>query len=260
MLKRMMMIILSVLLCVSLLGGCKKNEDEKKESPDSEVDVLHLDDDEDEEDAPSGKEDEKTEKEDEDGETADENTYALRLKAPVSVFKDAGYDYEIALTIWENGTYTIVEEKEDAEGNVWGKLKSGSGWIDLTKIEEEDANPSPARAGLFDESAKLEDFQEVVIDDSEFSQKIVLIANETLTDLHITSLLPEIDGYTEDGVLGSVDKVTADKPLVLSVVFSGDFTTFGLDFKGEDGSVKHYAIYISGRNGELVFEEYEPLS
>lgn len=35
------------------------------------------------------------------------------------------------------GTYTIVEERTDQEGNLWGKLKSGVGWICLTEIQSE---------------------------------------------------------------------------------------------------------------------------
>ena len=34
------------------------------------------------------------------------------------------------------GKYTIVDERYDAYGNLWGKLKSGEGWICLTEITE----------------------------------------------------------------------------------------------------------------------------
>ena len=35
------------------------------------------------------------------------------------------------------GTYTIIEEQTDSDGNIWGKLKSGLGWICLTPPENE---------------------------------------------------------------------------------------------------------------------------
>ena len=40
-----------------------------------------------------------------------------------------GMNYSKARTSMSLGVYTIVEES-----NGWGKLKSGAGWIDLSKV------------------------------------------------------------------------------------------------------------------------------
>ena len=46
------------------------------------------------------------------------------------IHKEAGFNADNAGAIRDSGVYTIVEEKKD--GNlIWGRLKSGAGWISL---------------------------------------------------------------------------------------------------------------------------------
>ena len=60
------------------------------------------------------------------------NSYIVRVTANVlNVRQYAGVSYKVITTVKKNEAYTIVEEK--VVGNeVWGKLKSGIGWICLT--------------------------------------------------------------------------------------------------------------------------------
>ena len=53
-------------------------------------------------------------------------------RADQSIFDGPSYDYALVGTVQQRGTYTIVEETWDYEGNLWGRLKSGAGWVDLT--------------------------------------------------------------------------------------------------------------------------------
>lgn len=49
----------------------------------------------------------------------------------LNVRKGYSTDYPVETTIKKDEVYTIVEEKTNASGNLWGKLKSGAGWISL---------------------------------------------------------------------------------------------------------------------------------
>lgn len=42
-----------------------------------------------------------------------------------------GTNYPVNGVITDNGVYTIVDEAKDGNGELWGKLKSGAGWIML---------------------------------------------------------------------------------------------------------------------------------
>ena len=58
--------------------------------------------------------------------------YLQRIeRSDQSIYEGPGYDYCFVDTVRQRGTYTIVEEVRDSEGNLWGRLKSGKGWICL---------------------------------------------------------------------------------------------------------------------------------
>lgn len=48
------------------------------------------------------------------------------------IYKGPGYDYGYVGTVEIAAQYTIVEHRYDYDGNLWGRLKSGAGWICLS--------------------------------------------------------------------------------------------------------------------------------
>jgi len=174
--------------------------------------------------------------------------------ADQSVFAEPSYDSVFVGTVELAGTYTIVEEAYDEEGNLWGKLKSGIGWIDLTALGAD----VPVLAGLMDERVLEQPHHIAIVDDSEYMEYLVFRATETLTDVRLTMLMLSESGYTEDSTLHTIPEMTLEKPLVAEVVFYGDFTTYGLTFTDESGTERYFALYISGRNGAPVLQEFEP--
>ena len=50
------------------------------------------------------------------------------------IYSGPGYGYSYVGTVEEAGVYTIVEEKYDGAGDLWGRLKSGVGWVNLSHI------------------------------------------------------------------------------------------------------------------------------
>lgn len=58
--------------------------------------------------------------------------YRIKVTADVlNIRKGAGTNYAITGQIQENGVYTIVKESSGSGAKLWGKLKSGAGWISL---------------------------------------------------------------------------------------------------------------------------------
>ncbi len=54
----------------------------------------------------------------------------------LEIRKGADIDTEQVGFITDKGLYTIVEEKRGQDGSLWGKLKSGAGWIPLDKTRK----------------------------------------------------------------------------------------------------------------------------
>lgn len=64
-------------------------------------------------------------------------SYTVRINTTINIRKGPGTTYGINGTV-SNGVYTIVEEAKGVGANLWGKLKSGAGWIALdwtTKVK-----------------------------------------------------------------------------------------------------------------------------
>ena len=185
---------------------------------------------------------------------AEGSAYLLSLPGFLAVFDAPSYDGCYVGSIGEKGVYTIVQEQTDPEGYLWGKLKSGIGWINLSEYHAD----IPLWAGLGSEA--LLDFPHhiAVVDDSEYMEYLVFQAKSTLTDVRLISLLPDVGTYTEDSILCTIPELTPDMPLIAQVVFYGDFTTYGLSFTDENGTQRLFAVYISGRNGAPILQEYTP--
>lgn len=182
------------------------------------------------------------------------DSYTMSLHGFVSIFDAPSYDGCYVQSVGQDGVYTIVEEQMDSEGNLWGRLKSGVGWVCLTELKAD----LPVVAGLADKNILQKPHRIVIVDNSQFMEYLVFRPNETITDVRLTSLLPDVGGYTEDCTYDTFPKLTPEEPLVAEVVFYGDFTTYGLSFTDESGTQRHFALYISGRNGAPVLQEYTP--
>lgn len=60
------------------------------------------------------------------------NTYKVKVTATaLNVRAGAGTDFKKVGCIKDKGVYTIVEERTGKGATMWGKLKSGAGWISL---------------------------------------------------------------------------------------------------------------------------------
>ena len=153
--------------------------------------------------------------------------------------------------VGEAGVYTIVEEAKDADGNTWGRLKSGAGWVCLTE---------PALAPIYADYAP-EDFNAYHAywsDETDYITAIGFTPAERLTHVKF-GLLDwfETESWQMSEVLYTMDELDPDHAFLAQVVFWGDMTTYGISFTDADGEARHFAVSISGKDGSLVCQEYE---
>lgn len=174
-------------------------------------------------------------------------------RADQSIYAGPGYDYVFAGTVRERGTYTIVEESWDYEGNLWGKLKSGAGWVDLTEIRSEDYANALISANFAEESLLLHgDYHYCPSDDLEYSIPIAFRAYSKLRDVQLCAFDFSGDDFAMGEAFFTLPEMSPDKPLVADLAFPGDMSMYGIRFVDENGVTHVYSIYISGRNGALV--------
>ena len=145
-----------------------------------------------------------------------------------------------------------MEESTDADGNLWGRLKSGLGWVCLTEPAL-----APIRADYAPEDFNA--FHAYWCDETDYITAIGFTPAEKLTDVKF-GLLDwfETESWQMAEVLYTMDELDPDHAFLAQVVFWGDMTTYGISFTDADGAERHYAVSISGRDGSLVCSEYIP--
>ena len=151
----------------------------------------------------------------------------------------------------EAGTYTIVEEAIDADGNTWGRLKSGAGWICLTE---------PPLAPIYADYAaeSFNAYHAYWSDETDYITSIGFTPAEKLTNVRF-GLLDwfETESWQMAEELYTMDEIDPDHAFLAQVVFWGDMTTYGISFTDADGAERHFAVSISGKDGSLVCQEYQ---
>ena len=182
-----------------------------------------------------------------------EPPYLLYIpRADQSIYDGPGYDYVFVDTVRQRGTYTIVEEAADTEGNLWGRLKSGIGWVDLTEIRSGEYASKLISANYADENLLLHGDYYAYLTGEEYSTIIAFRAYGRLRDLELFGYELRDEGFVPGEVFCTLPELTEEMPLVAELAFPGDMTTYGIRFVDKAGVTHVHSIYISGRNGALV--------
>lgn len=93
-------------------------------------------------------------------------------------------------------------------------------------------------------------------DESEYAMRLAFMAEEDIT-YQFCQLIWETETY-EISYVFTENTLKAGETFVAQVDFPGDMTTYGINVTDQNGSAQYYAVYISGRDGSLVCQSYEP--
>ena len=185
--------------------------------------------------------------------------YLLKIDhADQSIYEGPGYDYVFVGTVQERGTYTIVEEVWDYEGNLWGKLKSGVGWVDLSEIRSPEYANALISANYADDNLLLHgDYHYFPGDNSEYRIPIAIRAYGKLRNVELCAYDFAGDDFVMGEAFFTLTEMDEEMPLVAELSFPGDMSMYGIRFVDEDGVTHTYSISVSGRNGALVLSEQD---
>lgn len=170
------------------------------------------------------------------------------------IWDGPGYDYLLIVTVEESGVYTIVAEETDGEGNLWGQLKSGIGWIDLTLLAAEEAEQPLLSGNFAEEMLVTEENCYYYGETSEYTDRIAIRVYDTMSDVVFYSMVFTED-FEKDKELMKLESWDPALPFVADVSFPGDMSTYGIRFKDADDRTHEYRISVSGRNGSLIITE-----
>ena len=176
--------------------------------------------------------------------------YTVEIGDPLfPIYSEPGYEYMQTGTVGEAGVYTIVEEAPEVEGTIWGKLKSGAGWIDLTllKIESEGI----LTADHADEKLLASDNYHYFASATDSSGvKIAFSAIVNLEDVSFCSL-DMSENYQRGPELFRIPTWKPSQPFVVSVPFAGDMSAYELSCSYRGLFRYQFTVMISGRDGSI---------
>ena len=176
--------------------------------------------------------------------------------ADLPIFSGPSYDDVCVGIVEESGVYTIVEEAWDYEGNLWGRLKSGAGWINLTDSRIAAQAKVPVSAGYASQRLLSSgNYDQCICDESEYAVKIAFRFYEEVTDVCFSYLQFDGEAYVVADTAGAFPRLSPEKPMVMWLSFPGDMSCYGLYFTDSSGTPHRYIISISGRNGLVVLTE-----
>ena len=94
--------------------------------------------------------------------------------------------------------------------------------------------------------------------ETEYMTTILFTSAEELLDIQFGELL-----WTEEAALRmdmrfSMPALGAEQTLAVHVPFWGSSTTYGICFTDESGSIRHFSVALSGKDGSLILSEYVP--
>lgn len=159
------------------------------------------------------------------------------------IYAAPAYQGEAISTVKEAGTYTIVEEYTE-NGETWGKLKSGAGWVNVTEIRQtNDTLLISVSEGKVSASA-------VLGTRGDYDMQVAIRAYRELENVQIAP----VDWSTGDCGHGepryTLSKLSPGEPTVVWLDFPGDMSTWLVIFT-LDGTEHIYSISCGGFDGTL---------
>ena len=166
------------------------------------------------------------------------------------VYNGPGYEYELINTVGEVGVYTIVEEATEVEGRIWGKLKSGAGWVDLTLLNAEE-NGIVTADHADEKLLASENYHYFTSDPSASAIKIAFFAHVNLEDVSFYSV-DLSQSYARGPELFRIPAWKPSQPFVANVPFSGSMSAYGLSFSYGNGYHYDFTVMTSGKDGSII--------
>jgi len=187
----------------------------------------------------------------------EETNYRIALEGTEYIYDGPGYDWDYARIVGEDGIFTIVAQQLDEEGNLWGRLKSGVGWVNLTARQQESYRSAPIRA-CFAQPSLLQNTLFYQYNGASGEDAVGIYIRPT-RDLQLCSVyrMELTDWGMEPGKqYTAIQGMKAGMPMVLQVRFDGDMTAYGVTAVDMEGNVYRYVLSVSGRDGTLVLSQW----
>ncbi len=162
----------------------------------------------------------------------------------------------VAGTVEQAAKYTIVEERYYS-GCLWGRLKSGVGWLNLCCLQGAPAAELRLTAEYASRAVlQNPDLRECGDPTQEYANPIAFHTNKTVREVSIY-VLDLSWGYELGERIGTFGELIPDQPVVAWLTFPGDMSAYAISCR-DGGQTRYYGVSISGLDGSVELWEFTP--
>ena len=111
-----------------------------------------------------------------------------------------------------------------------------------------------------------EDYNWVTLYDGPDACCILITSDSWASDLNIWNLF--VEDVADDGTMTCSatlagddchwDTMTSDTPIAVQLIFPGDLPAYGISYEDQHGTLRRFAIEVSGDDGSLLLREADP--
>lgn len=173
---------------------------------------------------------------------------------------DIGY-YHNTTGEFEQSVSEELNITEDEFFKKQSSLIAEKSTIELTPFETVVEKEAKVIADYSENISDYSDYITYTVDDSEYSTKILFMAEGVITDFRLLSLL--VNDVDDNGnmtfdteLLYELDTLEEDKPLEVTLTFYGDLPSYGISYKDAAGITKNFTVTLSGEDGSVILSEY----
>ncbi|NLL91075.1 MAG: hypothetical protein GX222_01460 [Ruminococcaceae bacterium] len=164
-------------------------------------------------------------------------------------------------TLVSCGIADIFDPKDNADAGENADISSD---IKKEPVVEEKPVKAVVKVDFADDEilSSPDKFEEFIDDDSEFQVKAVFTVNTSVKDFRyfeIASVDVDEDEniiYNMGNELFSTGELTNERPIVIAMSFPGSMPSRGISFTDETGTVRYFAVLMSGKDGSLFMDEF----
>ncbi len=126
----------------------------------------------------------------------------------------------------------------------------------------EEPEPATIRACFAEEAGELGEHETFVADEGEWAVQVVFSTDKSVKDFRFLALaFEDVDEqgrlrFAETELL-RLEELTPERSLMVTLVFYGDLPNNGISYVDADGTIRRFALSLSGEDGSLILSQID---
>ena len=179
--------------------------------------------------------------------------YLKEVPAEACIFKGASLDAAFNRTMGSDGTFTIVEEVRDANGQIWGRLKSGAGWVNVTDPFCHGTKAPAVTVSYTGKIMKKSYTYRAGEESGEYVTLLTFMPHQKVYNVKVMQTHPALDS---NKTIIQMAELAPGEAVVVGVMLM-DFNEFYISYQDDQGKTGHAYVVQNYADGPALYFRYD---